>query len=212
MDKDQIMKDIAIFASGSGTNAQKLIEYFSTSKTAKVKLILSNRAEAFVLERARKFSIPAMVFDREDFYERGTVLRTLLDNDIYFIVLAGFLWLVPHEILQAYPRRVVNIHPALLPDYGGKGMYGSRVHRAVIENREKESGISIHYVNDRYDEGDIIFQARCAVRPDDSPESLAERIHSLEHKHYPRIVEELVLAAQNEESRGEGARKEGGSE
>ncbi|HDZ41271.1 MAG TPA: phosphoribosylglycinamide formyltransferase [Bacteroidetes bacterium] len=195
------MKNIAIFASGSGTNAQKLIEYFSTSKTAKVKLILSNKADAFVLERARKYSIPARVFDRDDLYENGEVLKVLLENDIFFIVLAGFLWLVPGEILNHYPRRVVNIHPALLPDYGGKGMYGSRVHRAVIQNKEKESGISIHYVNSMYDEGDIIFQAKCEVRPDDSPESLAERIHRLEHKYYPGIVEELIIEAQNESSK-----------
>jgi len=193
-----IMKNIAIFASGSGTNAQKLIEYFSNNKTAKAILILSNNADAFVLERARKFSIPARVFDRDDLYKNGEVLKILIENDIYFIVLAGFLWLIPNEILDHFPDRVVNIHPALLPDYGGKGMYGSRVHRAVIENKEKESGISIHYVNSKYDDGDIIFQARCEVRPDDSTESLAERIHILEHKYYPRIVEEVILKAQNE--------------
>jgi len=192
------MRNIAIFASGSGTNAQKLIEYFSNKKTAKVKLILSNNADALVLERARKFSITARIFDRDDLYTYGKVLKMLLENDIYFIVLAGFLWLIPDEILDHFPGRVVNIHPALLPDYGGKGMYGSRVHRAVIDNKEKESGISIHYVNSRYDEGDIIFQARCDVRPDDSPESLAERIHMLEHQYYPRIVEEVILKAQNE--------------
>ncbi|MDT8400654.1 MAG: phosphoribosylglycinamide formyltransferase [Bacteroidales bacterium] len=195
------MKNIAIFASGSGTNAQKLIEYFSTGKTAKVKLILSNKADAFVLERARKLSVAAMVFDRDDFYKNGKVLRALIENDIYFVVLAGFLWLVPDDILDYYRGMVVNIHPALLPAYGGKGMYGSAVHRAVIENKESESGISIHYVNPRYDEGDIIFQAKCEVRPDDSPESLAERIHRLEHRYYPRIVEKLIIEAQNESSK-----------
>ena len=192
------MRNIAIFASGSGTNAQKLMEYFSTSKTGKIKLILSNKADAFVLERAKKFSVPSIVIDRDDLYRNGKVLKVLLDNEIHFIVLAGFLWLVPEEILQKYPGRIVNIHPALLPDYGGKGMYGSRVHRAVIDNNEKESGISIHYVNESYDEGDIIFQAKCEVKPDDSPESLAERIHKLEYKYYPLIVEELIMKDQND--------------
>ncbi|MGM0667168.1 MAG: phosphoribosylglycinamide formyltransferase [Bacteroidota bacterium] len=199
------MKNIAIFASGSGTNAQKIIEYFSTAKSANVRLILSNKADAFVLERARKFSIPTLVFDRDDLYNSDTVLQALEENDIFLIVLAGFLWLIPEEILDRFPGRVVNIHPALLPDYGGKGMYGSRVHRAVIENREKESGITIHYVNSRYDEGDIIFQARCEVRPDDSPESLAERIHALEHKYYPRIIDKLIREAQDEEAQNEEA-------
>jgi len=186
------MKNIAIFASGSGTNAQKLMEYFSTSKTAKVKLLLSNKPDAFVLERARNFSIPSLIFDRDDFYRSDKILRVLYENDIHFIVLAGFLWLVPAGITGPYRNRIVNIHPALLPAYGGPGMYGKRVHRAVIENREKESGISIHYVNEKYDEGDIIFQARCEVKKDDSPESLAERIHELEHRYYPEVVEKLV--------------------
>lgn len=186
------MKNIAIFASGSGTNAQKLMEYFSTRKTAKVKLLLSNKADAFVLERARNFSVNTMVFDRDDFYRNGKVLRELRKHNIDFIVLAGFLWLVPAEIINHYRRRIVNIHPALLPEYGGKGMYGSRVHNAVIGNGEKESGISIHYVNEHYDEGDIIFQARCEVKAGDSPGSLAARVHSLEHRHYPAVVEKLV--------------------
>lgn len=192
MCKTMKMKNIAIFASGSGTNAQKLMEYFSTSKTAKVKLLLSNKPDAFVLERARNFSIPSLIFDRDDFYRSDKILRVLYENDIHFIVLAGFLWLVPAGITGPYRNRIVNIHPALLPAYGGPGMYGKRVHRAVIENREKESGISIHYVNEKYDEGDIIFQARCEVKKDDSPESLAERIHELEHRYYPEVVEKLV--------------------
>ncbi|MBN1388269.1 MAG: phosphoribosylglycinamide formyltransferase [Bacteroidales bacterium] len=192
------MKNIAIFASGSGTNAHKLMEFFSTSKTAKVKLVLSNKADAFVLERAKKFSVPTLIFDRDDLYNNGKVLKVLLESDIHFIVLAGFLWLIPGEILSRYPGKIVNIHPALLPDYGGKGMYGSRVHRAVIDNNEKESGISIHYVNECYDEGDIIFQAKCEVKPGDTPESLAERIHKLEHKYYPVVVEKLIMKDQNE--------------
>lgn len=195
------MKNIAIFASGSGTNAQKLMEYFSTSKRAKVKLLLSNKPDAFVLERATNFSVPSLVFDREDFYHNGRVLKELKHNEIHFIILAGFLWLVPGEIIAAYPGRIINIHPALLPDYGGKGMYGKKVHRAVIDNNEKESGISIHYVNEKYDEGDIIFQARCKVEPGDSPESLAERVHKLEHQYYPEVVDNLLAGDQNESSR-----------
>ncbi|MBS0009929.1 MAG: phosphoribosylglycinamide formyltransferase [Bacteroidales bacterium] len=192
------MTNIAIFASGSGTNAQKLMEYFSTTETAKVRLVLSNKADAFVLERAAKFSVPTIVFDRDDLYTNGRILKILMEHEIDFIVLAGFLWLVPADILNHYPGRVINIHPALLPAYGGKGMYGMRVHEAVIDNRDKESGISIHYVNKHYDEGDIIFQAKCEVRPDDSPESLAERIHKLEYKYYPEVLEKLIIQAQNE--------------
>ena len=194
------MINIAIFASGSGTNAQKLMEYFSNNKTAKVKIILSNKPDAFVLERATKFSVPTMVFDRDDLYTDGKVLKELLRNRIDFIVLAGFLWLIPADIINHFTGRIINIHPALLPDYGGKGMYGNRVHRAVIENGEKESGISIHYVNEQYDEGDIIFQARCEVRADDTPEKLAERIHKLEYRYYPEIVEKVILEGQNESS------------
>ncbi len=192
------MRNIAIFASGSGTNAQKLMEYFSTNKTAKVKIIMSNKSDAYVLERAKKFSVPTFVFDRDDLYHNRKVLKILLENDIHFVVLAGFLWLIPGDILSHYPGRIVNIHPALLPDYGGKGMYGDRVHKAVLENKEKESGISIHFVNERYDEGDIIFQAKCEVKPDDTPEVLAARIHKLEHKYYPRVVEKLLKEDQNE--------------
>lgn len=194
------MKNIAIFASGSGTNAQKLMEYFSTSKRAKVKLLLSNKPDAFVLERATNFSVPTMIFDRDDFYHKGRVMQKLKEKDIHFIVLAGFLWLVPPEIIKAYPRRIINIHPALLPGYGGKGMYGMKVHSAVIENKERESGITVHYVNEKYDDGDIIFQAKCKVEPGDTPESLAGRIHELEHRYYPEVVDKLLAEAQNESS------------
>lgn len=186
------MKNIAIFASGSGTNAQKLIQHFSTEKAGMVSLVLSNRPDAFVLERARNFYIDTIVFDRRQFYDTTEILEELVRRNIDFIVLAGFLWLVPSSLTEFYQRRIVNIHPALLPLYGGRGMYGDRVHRAVLENGERESGITIHYVNGAYDEGDIIFQARCPVFGEDTPESLAERIHELEYKHYPAIVEGLV--------------------
>ena len=187
------MKNIAIFASGSGTNAENIITYFSTRNTAKVALVLSNRRDSFVLERAAKHNIRSVFFDRKEFYVTGKVLRYLLLYKIDFIVLAGFLWLVPENILEQYNERIINIHPALLPAYGGKGMYGEYVHRAVIEKGEKESGISIHFVNESYDKGDIVLQVRCKVEPTDTPDTLAQKIHALEYKHYPNVIEEIVI-------------------
>lgn len=188
------MRNIAVFASGSGSNAENIIKYFSTRNSARVSLVLSNRKEAFVLKRAAALNVKTFFFDRSDFYDTGKVLATLKEDAIDFIVLAGFLWLVPDDILYEYDGRIINIHPALLPSYGGRGMYGERVHRAVIENGERESGISIHYVNGRYDSGCIIFQARCSVEKDDTPESLAARVHALEYEHFPRVIDELVSA------------------
>jgi len=186
------MNNIAIFASGSGTNAENLIKFFRTSSYGKVRLVLSNRANAGVLNRAQLLEVETFVFTREQFYQTEDVLGILMERDIDFIVLAGFLWLVPDYLLKPFENRVVNIHPALLPKFGGKGMYGSHVHRAVIEAGEPESGISIHYVNQKYDEGDIIFQARCAVDRDDTPDSLAEKVHELEYEYFPEVVEELL--------------------
>jgi phosphoribosylglycinamide formyltransferase-1 len=186
------MKRIAIFASGSGTNAENLVRHFRTRPTAEIDLILSNRSGAGVLDRARSLGVESLTFTRQDFYESNKVLLWLEERSIDFIVLAGFLWLVPASLIEAYPRRMVNIHPALLPRYGGKGMYGQHVHRAVIDNQEKESGITIHYVNQAYDEGDILFQARCPVLKNDTPESLAGRIHALEYEHFPKVVESLL--------------------
>jgi phosphoribosylglycinamide formyltransferase 1 len=187
------MKNIAIFASGSGTNAENIITYFSTRNSAKVALILSNKKDAFVLKRAAKHNIDSLFFDRKDFYHSDTVLNCLSAYGIDFIVLAGFLWLVPDNILRKYNHKIINIHPALLPDYGGKGMYGEKVHQSVIDNMEKESGISIHFVNEKYDEGDIIFQARCSIEPHDTPEILANKVHALEYKYFPVIIEETIL-------------------
>jgi phosphoribosylglycinamide formyltransferase-1 len=186
------MKNIAIFASGAGTNAENIIRYFSTKKIAKVSLVLSNKPQALVLKRAEAFNVPSFFFDRTDFYVSGKVSEYLESYRIDFIVLAGFLWLVPDELTKKYRGRIINIHPALLPLYGGRGMYGEIVHRAVIANHDKESGITIHYVNDRYDEGDIIFQARCVIEPGDTPDSLAEKVHKLEYMHFPRVIEELI--------------------
>lgn len=185
------MRNIAIFASGSGTNAENIIKYFSTGKNIQVVLVLSNRLEAIVHKRAAALNVPSVFFDRNDFYNSGRVLNILVASRIDFIVLAGFLWLVPDDIISKYEKRIINIHPALLPSYGGKGMYGEKVHKAVIDNHETESGITIHYVNRSYDEGDIIFQARCRVEPCDTPDSLASKVHALEYEHYPRVIEEI---------------------
>jgi phosphoribosylglycinamide formyltransferase-1 len=185
-------RKIAIFASGSGTNAQRIIEYFSGNPQITVSLVLSNKPDAYVLERAKKLKVPYVVFDKHIFNETDEIPNLLKKEGIDFIVLAGFLWLVPLNLIRAYPGKIINIHPALLPKYGGKGMYGERVHEAVIQSGDKESGISIHYVNEKYDEGSIIFQAKCEVQPDDTPDSLAQRIHQLEYKHYPEVIEKLV--------------------
>jgi phosphoribosylglycinamide formyltransferase-1 len=183
---------IAIFASGSGTNTQRIIEYFTGNTQISVSLVLSNKPDAYVLERAKRLQVPSVVFDRHTFNETDEIPDLLKKEGIDFIVLAGFLWLVPLNLIRAYPGKIINIHPALLPKYGGKGMYGERVHEAVIQSGDKESGISIHYVNEKYDEGNIIFQAKCEVLPDDTPDSLAQRIHQLEYKHYPEVIEKLV--------------------
>jgi phosphoribosylglycinamide formyltransferase 1 len=185
-------RNIAIFASGSGTNAQRIAEYFSNHPEIAVSMILSNKPDAYVLVRAKKLNIPSVVFDRHGFYDTNEISGLLKKNKIDLIVLAGFLWLIPGNLIKTYRGRIINIHPALLPKYGGKGMYGSRVHEEVIQSGDKESGISIHYVNEKYDEGNIIFQAKCKVLPDDTPDTLAQRIHQLEYKHYPEIIEKII--------------------
>jgi phosphoribosylglycinamide formyltransferase-1 len=187
------MYRLALFASGSGTNAENIAKYFKNNDNIDITLILSNKKDAYVLERAKKMGIKTVVFNREQFYNTDEVLNILKKENIDFIVLAGFLWLVPDNLLNAFPQKVINIHPALLPKYGGKGMYGDRVHKAVVANNEKESGITIHYVNGKYDEGDIIFQAKCEVLPSDIPDDVASKVHNLEYKHFPEIIEEVVL-------------------
>ncbi len=186
------MKNIAIFASGSGTNAENLIRFFRTSQFGQVRVVFSNRSNAGVIDRAQSLEVESLVFTREQFYNSLKVLDLLIERDIDYIVLAGFLWLVPAYLLLPFENKIVNIHPAMLPKYGGKGMYGSRVHEAVIEARESESGITIHYVNAKYDEGDIIFQAKCNVDSDESPDSLAAKIHELEYEYFPTVVENLL--------------------
>jgi len=186
------MKNIAIFASGSGTNAENIIRFFRKSKYGRVLLVLTNLADAGVIDRAQSLEVETIVFNREQFYNSDELLTLLIDRGIDFVVLAGFLWLVPDYLLTSFENKMINIHPALLPKYGGKGMFGLHVHKAVIDNRENESGITIHHVNREYDEGNIVFQARCEVKSDDSPESLAYRIHQLEYEHFPVVVEKLL--------------------
>jgi phosphoribosylglycinamide formyltransferase-1 len=186
------MKNIAIFASGSGTNAENLIKFFRTSPFGKIKVVLTNRPDAGVIDRAQSLEIESIVFTREQFYNSEVVLDLLFERDIDYIVLAGFLWLVPDYLLKPFENKIVNIHPALLPKYGGKGMYGRRVHKAVIDAGDAESGITIHHVNQDYDEGDIIFQARCDIGAGETPESLARKIHELEYTHFPTVVESLL--------------------
>jgi len=186
------MKNIVIFASGAGTNAENIIRYFSNEKKAKVVLVLSNKPQAKALERAAALGIDVFFFDRRQFYETEEVLFILQRKNTDLIVLAGFLWLVPSRIIEAYKGRIVNIHPALLPGFGGKGMYGDRVHKAVLNAHCTESGITIHFVNEHYDSGDIIFQVRCPVLPGDDANTLASRVHALEYEHYPAVISSII--------------------
>jgi phosphoribosylglycinamide formyltransferase 1 len=187
-----IAKKIAIFASGSGSNTQSIIEYFQQKENIEVVLIMCNKSNAFVVQRAKKLGVECIVFNTETFKNNLGFLDVLSKYEVNWIVLAGFLLKIPEYIIEGFQGKIINIHPALLPKYGGKGMYGMNVHRSVIENNEAESGISIHYVNKNYDEGKMIFQARCAINAGDKPEDLANKIHILEHQHYPRVIEETI--------------------
>lgn len=185
-------KYIAIFASGSGTNAENIIRYFEKSDFIEVALVLSNRKDAFVLERARQFNIPYYIFSKEEWAEGDCILPVLAQHRISLIVLAGFLLKISVPFLRAYPNRIINIHPALLPKFGGKGMYGDKVHQAVLDSGDQQSGITIHYINERYDEGDIIFQSSCPVSSNDTVEKVAAKVHELEYRHYPLIIEQVL--------------------
>lgn len=187
------MVRIAVLASGSGSNAQRLIEHFAQHPKAHVVLVGCDQPEAGVLQRAWDLGVPSYLFNGAELKD-GTVQRELQGQHIDLAVLAGFMRLIPASLVKAFPQRIVNIHPALLPKYGGKGMYGHHVHEAVVAAKEKESGITIHYVNERYDEGEHLFQATCPVLPEDTPETLAARIHELEHAHFPVVIEQLVDA------------------
>jgi phosphoribosylglycinamide formyltransferase 1 len=187
-----MIKRIAVFASGNGSNFQRIAEYFTGRADIEIAALYCNKADAYAVERAATLGIPAVVFGRDQFYETSEILDDLHTRQIDCIVLAGFLWLVPQNILRSFRNRVVNIHPALLPKHGGKGMYGMRVHEAVIASGDSESGITIHIVNEHYDEGHIVFQATCPVFQGDTAETIAQKIHHLEYMHYPRVLEELL--------------------
>lgn len=184
-------KKVAIFASGSGSNAENIIRYFSETKNVIFPFILSNKADAFVKNRAEKLNIPFIFFTKEQWIN-GEILNLLKKEGVDWIVLAGFLLKVPTAIIEAYPHKIINIHPSLLPKYGGKGMYGMKVHEAVAEANEKESGITIHYVNENLDEGEIIFQAKCEVLSTDSPEEIAAKVHKLEYEFFPKVIADLL--------------------
>lgn len=186
------MKRIIVFASGSGSNAENIIKFFNKTKTAKVVQVLCNNEEAKVFERCLKLNVSCSHFTKKDFFETDSILN-LLKEKADLIILAGFLWRVPFKIVDAFPKRIINIHPALLPKYGGKGMYGMNVHRAVAENNESETGITIHFVNENYDEGAIIYQAKTAINENDTPQKIAEKIHKLEQSYFPRIIEDVIL-------------------
>lgn len=191
-------KRIAIFASGSGSNAQKIMEHFKKHPDAEVVIVLTNNPEAYVLQRADNFEIPSHIFDKHEFYKTDDVVRLLKNLQIDLIVLAGFLWLIPQNLLKAFPNKIINIHPALLPKFGGKGMYGDRVHRAVIEAGEEESGITIHYVNENFDEGETIHQSRFRIEEGDDIEMIKFKGQQLEHLHYPKVVEQVLKKIKSE--------------
>ena len=186
------MPRLVLFASGNGSNAQRIIEYFSGHPTISVNMLLCNKPAAPVLARATNLGIPVRVFDRATFYETNDIPDLLLANHIDYLILAGFLWLIPENLLKAFPGKIINIHPALLPKHGGKGMYGMKVHESVIAARDAESGITIHLVDEKYDEGKIIFQAKCPVASSETPESLAEKIHALEYRYFAEVIEKVV--------------------
>ncbi len=189
---------IAIFASGAGSNAKKIIEYFRLSNKITVALIVCNKPDAGVLKIGEEHQIPAILIEKKKFFEGNHYIDELKNAGITFIVLAGFLWKLPAALIKAYQNKIINIHPALLPGYGGKGMYGRYVHEAVINAAEKESGITIHYVDEHYDHGQHIFQVTCPVFPGDTPEKLAQRIHLLEYEYYPKVIEEVILKPEEE--------------
>ena len=186
------MKKLAIFASGSGSNAENIIHHFSENSEVVIPVIISNKKDAYVHERARNLGVPSFSFSKKEFEETELIINTLKEYEIDWIILAGFLLKVPENLLKAFPDRIINIHPALLPKFGGKGMYGSHVHEAVVAAKEIQSGITIHYVNEQYDEGEIIFQATCDVLPTDTADDVAEKVHALEYEHFPKMIEGLV--------------------
>jgi len=189
--------NLAIFASGTGTNAARIIDYFRGSDRVRVSLIVCNKPGAGVLSIAEREGIPVLLIEKETFFWGGAYVDDLMGKKIDFIVLAGFLWKIPEALVKAFPGRIINIHPALLPKYGGKGMYGKFVHEAVVAAGDNETGITIHYVDEHYDHGQPIFQARVIVEPGDTPEMVAKKVHLLEYEYFPRVIEEVITDLQN---------------
>ena len=190
------MTNVAIFVSGSGTNCENIIRYFKDSAQVKIRLVVSNKADAYALVRAQNQGIPTTVITKQDFNDRQTMMSLLKEYDIQFIVLAGFLLIVPNFLIEAYDRRMINIHPALLPKYGGKGMYGHHVHEAVKAAGETETGMTVHYVSNVCDGGEIIAQFRTPLSPDDTPDDIAHKEHLLEMEHFPRVIEQIIDSLQ----------------
>lgn len=187
------MKKLAIFASGSGSNAENIFNYFIENKEIEISLILTNNPRAGVIERANRMNIPVVIFNRNTFSKSDKIVELLKNQGIDWVILAGFLWLIPKNLIESFPEKIINIHPALLPKFGGKGMWGHHVHEAVVAQKEKESGITIHYVNEKYDEGKVIFQAKCTVNETDTADTVAEKVHQLEYEHFPKIIEKCVF-------------------
>ncbi len=188
------MKKIVLFASGSGSNVENIVKYFQKTSSVEITKVYTNNPNAYVIDRCKKLGIACEIFSRNDFREKQTVLDDLKVINPDLIVLAGFLWLVPKEYVAAFPNRIINIHPALLPKHGGKGMYGQRVHEAVVDNKDSESGITIHYVNEKYDEGNVICQEKCTVLNTDTADDVAAKVHELEYKYFPLAIEKLLLS------------------
>jgi phosphoribosylglycinamide formyltransferase-1 len=186
------MKRIVIFASGSGSNAENLVHFFQDNHQIEVVQILTNNPHAKVLDRAKRLKVSALSFNRQAFSKTNDVLNIVKLQQPDLIVLAGFLWKIPESFVEAFPNKIINIHPALLPKFGGKGMYGMHVHEAVVAQKETETGITIHYVNEHYDEGTTIFQAKCDVNHTDTAEDVAAKIHELEMEHFPKVVAQLL--------------------
>ena len=194
MQKIDNMKRIVFFASGNGTNVQQITEYFANNQQVEISYLFCNNADAYVLERAKNLHIPSMIINKQSFYESDMVLEKINQIHPDLIVLAGFLWLVPASLIAAYPHKIINIHPALLPKFGGKGMYGHHVHEAVVAAKEQQTGITIHYVNEHYDKGDTIFQTTCPVLPTDTADDVAAKIHLLEKEYFPKVIDKILFA------------------
>ncbi len=187
------MWNVTIFASGSGSNAENIFNYFKDSKLVRVGLLITDNPKAFVIERCRRHSVPCLVLSKRLIDDTDFMLGVLRDFRTNFVVLAGYIKLVPDYIVAAFDQRIVNIHPSLLPKHGGKGMYGNRVHQSVLDSGDKESGITIHFIDNDYDRGSVIFQAKCPVLPDDTADSLAQRVHALEYEYYPNVIEDTII-------------------